>query len=119
MQTRSNKIFVLLFLLSGLITRPARAQNLNASITGVVSDPAGALVPHVRLTLRALTTQAISRTMSDSTGLYSFPSLPAGAYELSAQAPGFRDFVQTGIILRINENVRLDIKLQLGEARQT
>jgi len=69
MQTRSNKILVLLYLLSGLITRPTRAQNLNASVTGLVSDPAGALVPNVRLTLRALTTEAVSKTTSDSAGL--------------------------------------------------
>ena len=119
MHTRSKRILVLCFLLLNSFPLSARPQSLNASITGVVSDPTGGLVPNVRFTLRALTTGAISKTMSDSAGLYSFPNLTAGAYELSAQAPGFRDFVQTGVILRINDNVRLDVKLQLGEARQT
>jgi hypothetical protein len=95
MHARSNRILVLCFLLVGSFPRWARPQIFNASVTGVVSYPIGGLVPNARLTLRALKTEPVSKTASDSAGLYSFPNLSAGTYELSAQAPGFRDFVQT------------------------
>src|SRR5439155_12856752 len=119
MRTNSRGILMLSFLLVVLLPIWAWPQSFNASITGVVSDPTGAVVPSANLSLRAIGTGATSRTTSDSAGLYSFPNLPAGAYELAAHAPGFRDFIQRGILLQINENVRLDLKLELGEARQT
>ena len=119
MRTDSRGILMLSFLLVVLLPIWARPQSFNASITGTVSDPAGAVVPSANLSLRAIGTGATSRTTSDSAGLYSFPNLPAGAYELTAHAPGFRDFIQRGIVLQINENARLDLKLELGEARQT
>ena len=119
MRTDSRGILMLSFLLVVLLPIRARPQSFNASITGTVSDPAGAVVPSANLSLRAIGTGATSRTTSDSAGLYSFPNLPAGAYELTAHAPGFRDFIQRGIVLQINENARLDLKLELGEARQT
>src|SRR5262249_42561259 len=95
------------------------AQSLNSSMSGTVADPTGAVVPDASLSLRAIATGATIRTSSDAAGRYSFPNLLAGAYEVTVHATGFRDFIQTGIVLRINEDARLNIELQLGEARQT
>jgi hypothetical protein len=52
-------------------------------------------------------------------GRYSFPNLEPGAYELQTSAVGFRTYVQRGITLVANQTVRLDPKLEVGEAQQT
>ncbi len=94
------------------------AQGSNASISGIVEDPTGAAVPNAELTLRALSTGAVAKTTSGSDGLYAFPNLLAGFYELTASARGFRDYEQKGISINLNEKVRLDVKLELGTAVQ-
>jgi carboxypeptidase family protein len=95
------------------------SQSFNATISGSVTDPSGASVPDVELTLTAVDTGAVAKTNTGPDGLFAFPNLQRGAYELKASAKGFRDFVQRGIALSINDSVRLDIKLELGAETQT
>ncbi|HEX5482387.1 MAG TPA: TonB-dependent receptor, partial [Terriglobia bacterium] len=95
------------------------AQGAKASVSGRVTDPSGAVVPHAKMQLRALGTGAVLRTTTNSDGLYSFPNLLSGGYDLLVSARGFRDFKQSGITLNINQVARLDISLQLGSAVQT
>lgn len=106
---------LLVFLAPALL----RAQSFNASINGTVTDPSGAVIPNVELTLTAVATGATAKVTTGADGLYRFPNLSAGAYELKASAQGFRDFIQRGIALSINESVRVDVRLELGTAVQT
>ncbi|HEV2493405.1 MAG TPA: carboxypeptidase regulatory-like domain-containing protein [Terriglobia bacterium] len=94
------------------------AQSYNATISGTVSDPSGAAVPNAQLTLTSLDTGTVTKTTSGSDGLYSFPNLRPGRYELRAVAQGFKEYVQTGILLTMNLVVRQDVSLQLGAAVQ-
>jgi len=87
-------VYVLLGTALLVSTSPMRAQSLNASINGVVKDPAHAAVPGADLTLRALSTGYTMRATSGSDGLFAFPNLQAGVYELSVSAKGFRDYLQ-------------------------
>lgn len=98
---------------------PGRAQSFNATLSGTVSDPTGAAIPNVTLTLRSVAIGTESRTTSGPDGLYSFPNLRPGIYELRAKAQGFKEYVQTGIELTMNALARQDVKLQLGTAVQT
>jgi hypothetical protein len=91
---------------------------MNGSISGTITDPSGAVVPKVELTLRAIATGEVANATSSPDGLYSFSNITAGAYELSAQSSGFQTFVQKGILVRINESVRLDVRLELGQTGQ-
>src|SRR5215510_13984038 len=78
-----------------------RAQNVNASLSGTVTDPSGAVVPDAELTLTAVGTGVATKIVAGPDGLYSFPNLLAGAYDLKVSAKGFRDFVQRGIKLTL------------------
>src|SRR5215831_11102516 len=98
---------ILALLLPGL----GFAQSTNATMSGTVSDPTGAAVPNVQLTLTSVATGSVARTTTGPDGLFSFPNLQPGIYELRASAQGFRDFVQTGIEMAMNGLVRQDIKL--------
>ena len=108
-----------LLVVSLFIRVPLGAQSLNASLSGTVTDPSGAVIPEAELTLRAVTTSAVVRVTSGTDGLYSFPNLLAGTYELTVSAPGFRDYVQRGILLNLNQKVRIDVPLEVGAAAET
>lgn len=105
--------------ISLVVTPMLHGQSLNASISGVVMDPTAAVVPNAHLTLRALATGEEAKFTTGPDGLYRFPNLQSGAYELRASAQGFEEFVQTGISLNLSQTVRVDIKLMIGTAIQT
>src|SRR5689334_7545498 len=96
---------LLLLLISLSCFAPALvwAQGANASISGTVTDPSGAVVPNAELSLRALATGAVMKATSGSDGLYAFPNLQLGVYDLTVSARGFRDFAQRGISIDLNE----------------
>ena len=103
----------------GLSAHSGRAQSFNATLSGTVSDPTGAAIPNVALTLRSIATGTESKATSGPDGLYSFPNLRPGIYELRATAKGFKEYLQTGIELTMNALARQDVKLQLGTEVQT
>jgi hypothetical protein len=119
MDRKIIRVFLVLALGGAFLPNLARAQSFNASISGTVTDPSGAVVPNAQIALTAVGTGAVSKAASNEAGLYSFPNLQAGAYEVTVSALGFRDFVQRGIKVSINESVRVDVKLELGTATQT
>lgn len=94
------------------------AQSFNAAINGIVTDPSGAVITTAELALTSVATGAVRRTKTGDAGLYSFPNLQPGIYDLKTSASGFRDFVQRGIAVSMNASVRLDAKLELGAAAQ-
>jgi len=101
-----------------LSASPADAQNINASVGGTVNDPSGAVIPNAEVTLKSLATGTISKVTTNESGLFRFPNLQAGAYELTVSATGFRDFVQRGISLSINDTVNIRVPLEVGQADQ-
>jgi outer membrane receptor protein involved in Fe transport len=108
-------------ILAGLISISITllGQSSNASIRGVVTDSSGATIAGADLTLEATDSAKVSKANSGADGLFSFPNLPGGSYQLKVSAKGFKDFVQTGIVLHLNDSVGLPVSLQVGEASQT
>ena len=106
-------------LLAALLPVSGLAQSSNATISGTVSDPTGALVPGAEVMVAAQSMGAVGRTVTGSDGSYTLPNLPQETYRLEVTAKGFQTFVQTGILVHLNEAVRVPVTLQLGGARQT
>jgi carboxypeptidase family protein len=104
-----------------LVFLPAsgRAQSSNATIGGTVSDPTGAVVPGAEVTVGAESMSAVGKAVTGTDGSYSLPNLPQGTYRLEVTAKGFQTFVQTGILVHLNETVRVPVTLQLGATTQT
>ncbi len=117
--TRTQAGVPMFFLLAALLPIWALAQSFNATISGTVTDPTGAVVPNVELRLTAVATGAVAKFTTGPDGLYSFPNLQQGVYELKVSAKGFREYLQKGIAVNLNESVRVDVKLELGTAVQT
>src|SRR5215469_892813 len=104
--------------LAALCALPARAQLATATLTGTVKDQSGAVVPAVVVTLRNEKTNVPRVTKSGADGSYLFTLVPIGTYELSAEHASFRKYLQTGIVLDINQNARQDITLEVGATTQ-
>src|ERR1035441_1519357 len=93
----------------------ARAQAVAvAEVTGQVSDPSGAAVAGVTVNLIETERGVTHSATSDSTGLYVAPNLPVGPYRLEASASGFKSYVQSGIILQVNDHILVNVALQVG-----
>jgi Carboxypeptidase regulatory-like domain len=97
---------------------PAHAQQATAQITGTVNDPTGAVVVGATVTLTNSNTNVPHKTKTNKDGIYLFPSVPIGTYELTIEQRGFGKYVQKGITLQINQNARQDVTLQVGTGSQ-
>src|SRR5438128_6822185 len=96
-----------------LLAAAIYAQSDRGTITGAVSDPASAIVPNAVVIATNTATGAISRTVTTATGNYTLASLPAGSYDLSVEAPGFKKITQSGLQVQVAGVIRLDITLQV------
>ena len=76
-------------------------------------------MPNAALTLTNTSTNAVRNTDSSSDGFYTFPSVPPGVYNLKAEHPGFKTVSSTNVGIQVQQTVRLDLTLQVGEVNQT
>src|SRR5437764_757507 len=74
----------------------AFAQTDRGTITGTVQDPANAVIAGAVVVGKNLATGSTSQTTTTSTGNFTLPALPAGIYEVTADAPGFKKYVGQG-----------------------
>jgi Carboxypeptidase regulatory-like domain len=110
-------VVALLFLSLG--TRIAFAQAGSADLTGQVLDSSGRLLVGAEVTVTKVETDVSTKTTSGSGGVYVFTSLPAGAYTVSAEATGFQKLVRTGVTLLTGERTRLDLKMTVGDVKES
>jgi len=89
-----------------------------SSILGLITDESGAAVPKAAVTIVNTGTQQRWTTETDETGTYTVPALELGAYEVTAEASGFRKTTVRAIALEVDQRARVDIKLQVGEVTQ-
>lgn len=109
----------LTFVISFVLAVAAAAQTFTGSITGTVTDPAGAIVPAATLSLTNLDTNETRRQASNESGEYTFAAVPPGRYRLVVEQPGFKRFVQEPIEIRVQQFLSLDLALEVGQANQT
>src|ERR1700733_200985 len=92
---------------------------ITGSISGVVTDPSGAVVPGVTVVATAVSTNVQSTAVTDAKGFYNLPTLQVDSYNISVNQGGFRDYQQTGVKIDANSALRVDIALQLGTVTNT
>jgi hypothetical protein len=105
-----------LFLLSFLITTPTFAQNVTASITGVVTDPSGAVVVGAAVTAENVATGVKTNAASNGAGIYAIRFLPVGLYTLTVDAKGFASTNVSAINLEIGQIATIDVALKITTA---
>src|SRR5882757_10135823 len=116
----SSKLSVPLFLtlaLSSVLL--IRAQVVNATLTGVVTDPSGASVPGAKIKAINAGTNLSHEAKSDSSGVYTIPALNPGEYRVEVEQAGFKRQVLSGIVLQVAQEARVNIALQVGEVTES
>jgi hypothetical protein len=116
---RRFRLRFLLILSAALIgfSFPILAQD--ASIVGTVTDPSGASVPNVRITVTNTETGLTHTVVSSDSGQYAIPELKIGHYDAKAEATGFKVAEQKGLQLQVGDRTRVDFQMQLGGAQET
>src|SRR5579883_143774 len=95
------------------------AQGLTGSISGVVKDPNGGVIPKAKVIVKNIATNAEEQTQTDETGFYRALNLPAGDYTVSAEAEGFRRSSTSAQTLTVAQALRVDLNLEVGQATET
>ncbi len=113
--TRSFLLFLTFFTLLLLLTAGQAYPQGTASLAGTVTDATGAVVPGVAITARHVATNEIYTTVTTQSGLYRFPSLRVGAYEVTMELAGFKLAKFDNVILTVGETFSLDTVLEIGE----
>src|SRR5580693_9405209 len=85
-----------------------------ASLTGTVQDGTGAVIAGAQVALKNTANGMTRELKTNSSGEYVAAGLPPGQYDISASAGGFRKFQATGVVLRVAQNARIDVTLQVG-----
>jgi len=92
---------------------------ITGSISGVVTDPAGAVVPGVKVIATSLSTNVQSVAVTDGKGFYNLPTLNVDTYDVTVSQQGFRDYRQSSVKIDANSALRVDIKMELGTVTNT
>lgn len=120
MRTLARLLSVLLFVVSAAsLSVPCSAQATSGSVSGVISDSTGAVVPKADVTAHAVATGVDRHVAAGDAGEYTISALPPGVYTLSAQGPGFRPASAKAFQLNIDQKARIDLTLQVGASSDT
>ncbi len=105
-------------LLSFVLVNGLRAQTTRGTILGTVTDQSGAVVPGVTITVRETATGQTRTDTTNSSGDYVIPELPVGPYTVDAEKQGFAKVERSGLTLQVDQKMRVDIALQVGQVTQ-
>src|SRR5262245_16906771 len=108
-------IFPIVPLFVCLLSGVSAWAQATAQISGMVRDQSGAVLPGAEITATQTETGAARMAVSNETGSYVLPNLPLGPYKLEISLPGFRTFVQTGIVLQVNSSPVINAVLDVGQ----
>ena len=90
------------------------AQQDRGTFNGTVSDPSGAAIPGVMVTIVNIATNARYDSVTNDAGQYTVPNLPIGTYKLTYQRSGFKSYVRETTTLNVAQVVRVDVQMQVG-----
>jgi hypothetical protein len=107
------------FIAMFLVLAPGAWAQDNATITGIVADSTGAVVPNAAITLTNPATGRTREAVSNGVGTYRFANVGVGTYSMSASAAGFQKYVTTNIVVNVAQTLEVDVALQVGSQGQT
>jgi hypothetical protein len=117
--TLSFRLRALLLVMALLCASQVRAQLLQGTIDGNVTDPSQAAVAGAKVTATDEQTNATRDTFTNTAGGYTLPTLPPGTYSIRVALPGFQTYTLTGVVVVVNSVTRVDITLQVGQVSES
>ena len=106
-------------LICALATTAMWGQSTQGTFTGTVTDPQGAGAPNVTVIVTNTGTSLTYKGVSSEDGTYTIPAVPAGPYELTATAAGFKAVKQTSLTLEVSQRLKVDIHLEIGAVSES
>src|SRR5271170_4473956 len=97
----------------------ALAQTDRGTITGTVLDVSGAVVPTASIEAKNVATGEVYTAGTTGTGNFTLANLPAGIYEVTVSAAGFKKYARPGLTVQVAETTRADATLEVGAANET
>src|SRR4051812_8281643 len=94
-------------------------SSFTASVRGTITDPSGSAVPSAKVSLIETERNVQHNAITDEAGRYFLTALPPGKYSLAVEAPGFKKFAQTDLILVVQQQATLNVPLQVGDIATT
>src|SRR5208283_6160999 len=107
-----------LALVTALFSAALLAQD-TGSLYGSVTDPTGAMVPNAQVTATGLERGNTRATTSNAAGDWILTLMPLGSYNIRVEAAGFKAFDQKGVTLALDQNVKIDARLEVGITSDT
>jgi hypothetical protein len=95
------------------------AQATSGTLTGLVNDPSGAVVPNATVIITDANRGSSVTVSTNAQGLFSRTQLANGTYNIRVTAPGFKTSDQTGIVVNIDRETRINVSMQPGEVQQS
>ncbi len=102
-----------------MVASLALAQVGNGTITGTVTDPAGAVVPGATVEAKNAETGVVFPAVSTNTGAYTIPELPIGNYVVTVKRMGFKTYTHSNLAIGATQTLREDVKLEVGSANES
>ena len=97
-----------------------RAQTVAvAEVTGTVTDPSGSAIAGAVVSMTEIDKGLVRSVTTDTQGGYALPELPVGPYRLEVRASGFKNYVESGLVLQVGNNVRINVTMEVGSVNQT
>ena len=115
MATKTSRIVLLVTVIVSLCSFPlvVKAQT-TGNIVGTVTDPTGAVIPGALISISNESTGFVRELKTDQSGYYFVARVPVGVYRVTGSREGFKLFTQTNVVVDVEENVRVDIRLEVG-----
>ena len=114
-----TKLFICLAVLLAFANTVLLAQAVTGTLLGTVTDGTGASVPNAKVTITEINTGTVRTALTSESGTYSFPDLPSGTYNVSAEQTGFKRITRQSVELQINSSPRVDFTLQPGNVSES
>lgn len=116
MRSRFAAIAILICAFTGTLV----AQNAvsTGAVSGIVTDPTGAVIPNVQIQLTNIQTGITQRSRTNSSGFYTYPTIPIGVYSMHFVAKGFKTGVVPAVTVSVGSTASIDVKLQVGASVQ-
>jgi len=102
-----------------LVCAPLYSQVAGSTLTGIVTDPTGAVIPNAQVSIKNTATGIVTNYPANSAGLYTAPNLIPGPYQITVSAKGFETEVRSGITLTVGAQQVLNVALHVGQTTQT
>ena len=102
------------FVVAGAVGPCVIAQVNTATISGVLADSSGAVIPGVKIAVTNASTKVVREGLTDGAGRFEVPQLNPGSYSVSVVVPGFETYTRDSIMLEVGQQIQLPIKLTPG-----